>query len=198
MTTYRLSYKGELHEFDSLSESQKFIDGLPDRENVEILEAPRLFMLLNYPGAPLANWSDIADEIDKEWKAARTSAYRESLLSIFKTTMELVETTLIAPENTEKFRDNWQTHYRTFIVEEALIGKTVCVQTLDELTRREIAAGRLAPDDPLRKGAEAALAAPHASRAELEGLNHSETSKRSGVLRRVIGNIFRAQRQFLD
>ena len=41
--TYRLSYQDKMHEFSSLAEAQNFLDSLPSRAGVEILDAPLLF-----------------------------------------------------------------------------------------------------------------------------------------------------------
>ena len=51
-----------------------------------------------------------------------------------------------------------------------MVGTNVCVETLDEVTRREIDAGRMAEDDELRNLAKMSMAAPHMSRAELLAL----------------------------
>ncbi len=51
-----------------------------------------------------------------------------------------------------------------------MVGTNVCVGTLDEVTRREIDAGRMAEDDELRNLAKMSMAAPHLSRAELIAL----------------------------
>ena len=50
------------------------------------------------------------------------------------------------------------------------MGTNVCVETLDAVTRREVEADRMAPDDELRVAAVNGMAAPHYSRAELEAL----------------------------
>ena len=80
--------------------------------------------------------------------------------------MDIAETTL-APEDLEKFREARAQHYKTFIVQEWVIDGNVCTETLYEVTRREIDAGRMTSDNRLREIAETGMAAPHLTRAEL-------------------------------
>ena len=128
--------------------------------------APLIFQLLNAPGAPLINWREIIKEVEAEFAKAETSERRASLLNVFSTTMNAAETT-VAAEDLETFREARKKHYKLFIVQEALVGEVICVETLDEVTRREISAGRMSPDDRLREIAEQGMAEPHLSRAEL-------------------------------
>jgi hypothetical protein len=121
---------------------------------------------MNAPGAPLINWREIIKEINSEFGPAATTDYRVALLQMFKTTMDIAETT-IAPEDLETFRKARRKHYHSFIVQEALVGENICTETLDAVTQREIAADRMAPDDSLREIAVRGMAAPHLSRAEL-------------------------------
>ena len=188
--TYRLSYQDKMHEFSSLAEAQNFLDSLPSRAGVEILDAPLLFTYLNAPGAPITNWREIISEVDNEWKTAGTTDHRVALLAAFKATMDIAETT-IAPDDLQKFRDAREKHYKSFIVEETLVGQNVCTETLDAVTRREVEAGRMSANDPLRKGAEAAMAEPHLSRAELEVIARQQDEKRSGFWSRTFGKLFR-------
>jgi hypothetical protein len=166
MPLYRIVHESQVHEFSSMEAAQQFLDNLPSRVGVEIVEAPLLFQYLNAPGAPLVNWREINAEICEEFGRAKTEDYRVSLLAGFKATMDIAETT-VAPESLKTFQEARSKQYKTFIVEEALVGENVCVETLDLVTKREIAAGRMAPDHTLRKLAEESMAAPHLSRAEL-------------------------------
>lgn len=166
MSTYRLNFQGKMHQFETLLGAQEFLDKLPSRAGVEIVEAPLLFQLLNAPGAPLTNWREIIEEVNNEFGRVTTEENRAALLATFKATMDFAETT-VAPDNLQTFQEARQRHYKSFIVQEALVGSNVCVETLYAITKREIDAGRMAADDSLRKTAEMGVAAPHLSRAEL-------------------------------
>lgn len=129
-------------------------------------ELSPLEQLMDAPGAPLINWREILKEIESEFPRAITSDHRAALLATFKAVMDILETT-VAPEGLKEFQDARLTQYKTYIVQEALVGEDVCVETLHAVTEREIAAGRMAPDDGLRKTAEMGMFAPHLTRAEL-------------------------------
>jgi len=129
-------------------------------------KATPLEQLMDAPRAPLVNWRDIIQKIDNEFPGAETEEKRVALLAVFKATMDIAESQ-IAPEDVERFKEARSKHYKTFIVQECLVGQNVCTETLYAVTGREVAAGRMAPDDTLRKNAEAAMVAPHLTRAEL-------------------------------
>jgi hypothetical protein len=76
-------------------------------------EPMRLRQLLDSPGAPTMNWLEIAEEINVEWEKAATTDQRVALLTVFKATMNIVET-VIAPSSLEAFRDARRRHYKTF------------------------------------------------------------------------------------
>lgn len=126
----------------------------------------QLERLMDAPGAPLDNWREIIKEIDKEFPVAESEEKRVALLAVFKATMDIAEGT-IAQGDLERFRDARSKHYKSFLVQECLVGQNVCTETMYAVVQREVAAGRMAPDDTLRKTAEAAMAAPHFTRAEL-------------------------------
>ncbi len=148
-------------------------------------EPPRLQQLLNVPGAPLVNWREINKEICEEFGRATTLDYRIALLEGFKSTMDIAETSL-AHEDLKVFQEARLRQYKTFIVQEALVGQNVCVETLNAITQREIAAGRMAPDDELRKIAEMGMASPHASHAELMATAAHEADKPPSAWQRTL------------
>lgn len=117
-------------------------------------------------GAPI-DWQKIREEIHDEHDRATTTEERVALLGIFTAVMDLVERGGLSHEAMEKFRAARLADYRLLIVKECLVGENVCTETLDAVTQREVVAGRMAPDDELRKNAVLAMAAPHLSRAEL-------------------------------
>jgi hypothetical protein len=126
----------------------------------------RLQRLTEHPAHALANWREIVQEIDSEWNSAKTTEYRVALLHMFKATMDIAEATIV-PDDLQTFREAQRKHYHSFIVQEALVGNNICTETLFATTEREIAAGRMSPDDSLRQSAVTAMAAPHLSHAEL-------------------------------
>ena len=104
-------------------------------------EPVRLRQLLDAPDAPAANWREIAEEVNAEWEKATTTDQRVALLAVFKATMDIAET-VIAPGSVDAFKDARHRHYKTFVLQECMVGTNVCVETLDKVTRREIDAGQ--------------------------------------------------------
>ena len=129
-------------------------------------DAQSLQELLDEPGAPVHNWRVIAKKINEEFGRAESEVHRAALLEMFKATMDVAEQSIQA-DDLEKFRTARLQHYRTFIVQECLVGSNVCTESLFKVTTREVEAGRMAADDELRKTAEMAIVAPHHTRAEL-------------------------------
>jgi len=148
-------------------------------------ELPLLQQLLNARGAPLVNVQEILKEIARELGRAATTDDRVALLTLFKSTMDVVEST-VAPEDLRTFQDARIKHYRTYIVQEALVGEDVCVETLYAITQREIAAGRMAPDDELRRTAKMGMDAPHLSHAELVAMASNQRVKPRSIWQRVL------------
>src|SRR5215469_4615847 len=109
-------------------------------------EPVRLRQLLDALGAPAANWREAAEEVNVEWEKATTPDHRVALLAVFQATMDIAET-VIAPGSLDTFKDARHRHYKSFVLQECMVGTNVCVETLDEVTRREIDAGRMAEDD---------------------------------------------------
>lgn len=133
-------------------------------------------------GAPI-DWRKIREEIHYEHVRATTTEERVALLHIFKAVMDLVERSGLSPEDMEKFREARLKDYHSLIVGESLVGETICTETLDAITRREIEAGRMAPDDNLRQIAERGKAVPHLSRAELlEEEKRKATEQQAAIL----------------
>ena len=151
-------------------------------------EPTLLQQLIDAPGAPVSNWHEIANEINKEFDHA-TPAQRIALLKLLHSTMDIVSHH-VAPEDMEKFNEARQKQHRILVVQESVIGKNVCVEVLDAVTQREVAAGRMAPNDELRKLAITGMAAPHPSRAECEAVAAQDqitgAPKESGSLRRAM------------
>ena len=168
------------YQFGGWAEAQEFLDNLPPRSGVYIAEAPRLFELLNTIGAPQYKWQEIIDEINEEWDTVwndvNGESRRDALLSIFKATMVIAEAT-IDPEDLENFREARRKHYASFIYQESTVGGNLCVETLNAVTLREIAAGRMTMDNSCRQLAIKAMAEPHLTREELQKMETDNLNK---------------------
>lgn len=185
MPNYQLTYQDKVHKFETLSDAQEFLDQLPSRAGVEIIDGPLLFRLLNALGAPLTNWQEIIEEINSEFGRVQTEDSRSALLATFKAVMDIAETT-VPQEQLSAFQEARYKHYSSFIVQEALVGQNVCTETLYAVTSREVNAGRMAPDHKLRIAAESGMAAPHLSRAELIEAAAAQESKPTSIWQRFL------------
>lgn len=116
------------------------------------------------------DWPRLRKAIHDAHGATQSSTERVKLLQLFKQLMDHVATTQIASSDLAEFNESRAKDYRLLLVQEGLVGDNACVDTLDEITRREISAGRMSPDDELRQVTIQGLAASHPSRAELEAL----------------------------
>lgn len=170
-------YQGNPHRFASTEEAQAFLDTVQYKSEIEWVQAPLLFQLLNGVGAPLANWREIISEVDADFGRevdAEESVFRRpesferrgALLAVFKSVMDIVETRL-SGEELEKFRGAREHHYKVLVTQESVVKDHVCVETMYQVTTREIAAGRMPPDFSTRKLAEQGVAVPHLTRDEL-------------------------------
>lgn len=119
------------------------------------------------PDAAPPDWAEIREEMLEAHERAETTEERVALLEVFDALMDLVERSAVAPDELAAFRRTRLTDYRQMVVREAQIGDSICVETLDAVTQREIDAGRMSPDDELRDRVAREMAAPHATRAEL-------------------------------
>lgn len=105
------------------------------------------------------DWPQTRNEIHEAHEAAETEAERVLCLSAYKVLMDTVERQrLVKPDQWDNFRKARREDYRAFLIREAMIGVTdghIHTDRLAAVTRREVAAGRLSPDDDLRKLADA-------------------------------------------
>lgn len=101
--------------------------------------------------APL-DWSRMSKEIHAEHDRVITTLDRETLLGVHKTVMDHVEQQ-IRPENLEEFRKFRSQDYNQLLIKEAMIGNDDILDThvMAVITNREVAAGRMRPDDELHK-----------------------------------------------
>jgi hypothetical protein len=95
------------------------------------------------------DWRGLRDEIHNEFGQANTSEEREFLLETHKILNDLLERNLDDPEKIKMFQETRLKDYHLLIVQECLVGTNVSPKILDAVTRREVAAGRMAQDDEL-------------------------------------------------
>jgi hypothetical protein len=105
-------------------------------------------------GAPL-NWRRARKKIHEAHDAANTEAERVLCLRMHKAIMDAVERQgIIEKRNLAHFRKARQQDYNLLLVKEAVIGRThrnVPPAKMAAITRREVAAGRMSPNDGLHK-----------------------------------------------
>ncbi|MCZ2156760.1 MAG: hypothetical protein LC114_23180 [Bryobacterales bacterium] len=171
------NYKGNPHRFADTEEAQAFLDTVQYKSEIEWVQAPELFRQLNEVGAPLTNWREIINAVEEDFKrevAADEEVFRRAesferrgaLLQVFKSVMDIGESRL-AGEDLEKFRGAREHHYKVLLTRESLVDDNVCVETMYQVTTREIEAGRMPPDFSTRQIAEQGMAVPHLTRDEL-------------------------------
>ena len=100
------------------------------------------------------DWRSIRDEIHAEHDRAATTKDRETLLSVHKAVMDLVERNMPQGDDLEKFRTLRSQDYNLLLIKEAMIGDTSGIinqERMAEITSREVAAGRMSPHDELHK-----------------------------------------------
>jgi hypothetical protein len=129
---------------------------------------------------------EIRDKIFEEFDAAASSDQRSALLATFKATMDIAESHLAKNGDEQQlaaFREARADDYTRLLVKESTVDGTtdgtVSPEMLMAVTNREISAGRLTADDPIRQVAVKAAASPHLSQAEL--VEKTEAKKRSEV-----------------
>jgi hypothetical protein len=134
-------------------------------------------------GSPLP-WTKIREEISDEYEQA-SPADRVTLLNIYKVVMDGVERH-IGLADLETFRTARRQDYKRLLISECIVGEgDVSPDALEAVTRREVVAGRMAPDDELRR---LAILGPEGLAAQ-----QSQAPKTKGW-RRVLGRWGRSRR----
>jgi hypothetical protein len=112
-------------------------------------------LLVRMMSAGVATWPEARayrDEIVALNPSARTDEEQTALLFAFDSVMNRVEVDeLIAPESFADFRNVRKADYLMMLNVQAMDGDSIHPVRLDEITRREVAAGRLAADDEFRQ-----------------------------------------------
>ncbi len=139
----------------------------------------------------LANWQYVRQKIISRHEIASTVDEYITLLSLHKMLMDAVEQQLSEDEEIEKVQEVRNQDYNMFITRECTIGGSICIDTLYELTQRELEAGRMGPTHSLINLAVDAIAEPHYSREQL--LRQEEKIKKlenKPTISEVISRIF--------
>jgi hypothetical protein len=121
----------------------------------EILER---MLTAGYHGA-LREWNKFRNEIVKNFKRVSTTSERVALLRAYKALMDAVEQAPgLASKDIAEINEARLSEYRSMLVAEgAWPDGFLDPRKMEEITRREIEAGRMSPDDVLRKDTVRAL-----------------------------------------
>src|SRR5271154_7198232 len=98
------------------------------------------------------DWTAIRDDLHKEHERAKAPEERVQLLALHKIIMDKVEANVTDPADLEIFRKARDQDYCLLLVRETVSADgNISPALMDNVTRREIAAGRMPPDHNLRK-----------------------------------------------
>jgi hypothetical protein len=100
------------------------------------------------------DWRAFQQEIERLHKEARTQDEYVALLEAHRNLIAVAEH-CFPPDIAAEIRRIGESEYKLFLNIEAMEGDLINPTMLDRITAREVAAGRLAPDDEFRKLAEA-------------------------------------------
>jgi len=147
---------------------------------------------VNNNAKKLADWEKVRKEIINRHEKASTVEEYITLLSLHKMLMDSVEHQLPSSVDVEKFRELRRQDYNMLITRECTIGSSICIDTLYELTQRELEAGRMRPTHSLINIAVDAMAEPHYSREQLlrQQAKIQKTESKSN-LNKKLSRIFR-------
>lgn len=122
----------------------------------------------------------IREEIHNLAERAKSEAEHVTLLQIFNVIMDAMESGgNVEPDNLGAFRKVRDQDYHLLLTREILIGENASVELTARVTEREIAAGRMRQDDPLRVAAEEAATKPYLSIQELQQIERDRLAKNS-------------------
>jgi hypothetical protein len=147
------------------------------------MSAEELLEMTEKISSAVTNTQAIRDKIFEEFGAATSSEQRDSLLAMFTATMNVAESWLAGSgtqQQLEEFRRARADDYTKLLVNESTVAGVVSPVTFMAVTNREISAGRLTPDDPIRQVAvKAAAAIPQVTHGELLAI--AEAKERSDM-----------------
>jgi hypothetical protein len=138
------------------------------------MSAEELLKMTEKMSAAVTDTQSIRDKIFAEFDAAKTEDQRCSLLAMFKATMDVAESYIAETGDAKRlaeFKEARAKDYSRLVFTESADDGTLSgllsPEMLMAVTNREIAAGRLSPNDPIRLIAVQQAAAPHVSHAEM-------------------------------
>ncbi len=115
----------------------------------------------------LDEWKTLHNQILQEHENENSAEVSEKLLGLHQILLDKVEKSLPDNIEIEKFKAIRQKEYNTMLLREATIGGSLCVETLYEITQRELEAGRMQPTHEFIEIAIQATATEHYSREQL-------------------------------
>jgi hypothetical protein len=117
------------------------------------------------------DWVEVRKEIHEESEKATSPQDHDLLRALHFAVMSHVESTpdAVKPDHWETSKTARHQDFNLLIARECVVQPDghVSVDDLYRVTRQEIAAGRMDPNDKLAKDAEGAYAAPHLTRVQL-------------------------------
>lgn len=122
----------------------------------------------------------IREEIHELSECAESEIEHVTLLQFFQVIMDAMESGgNVEPANLDSFRLVRDQDYRLLLTREVLIGENASVELTALVTAREIEAGRMRHDDPMRLAVEDALTRPYLSIHELQRVERDRMAKHS-------------------
>ncbi|MGH1537268.1 MAG: hypothetical protein ACRBDX_04360 [Gammaproteobacteria bacterium] len=115
----------------------------------------------------LSDWQLVREDLINRHENAVSVEEYITLLALHKSLMDAVESQLPGGIDAEKVRKVSSKDYTMLLTRECTIGGSLCIDTLYEITQRELEAGRMGPTHDLINIAVDAIAEPHYSREQL-------------------------------
>jgi len=122
---------------------------------------------INIESSVLDNWKSLHDEVLTLHQASEHEDEYIFLLELYFKLMQNVESLFPDTIDAEKFSEIKDREYNMMLLRESTIGNSLCVETLYELTQRELEAGRMPPTHEFIDIAIQATASDHYSRDQL-------------------------------
>ena len=130
----------------------------------------------------------LREEIHDEFDRSSNSEERGELLRLFTILMDFAEKNMrdsgATVEQLASFSQAREQDYSLFLAKESTIDGNVCSDILDEVTRREITAGRMSSDHKLRELA--AIGTTFGVGTKKELIDRQRSNSQSPVWRRVM------------
>jgi hypothetical protein len=115
-------------------------------------------MMATVRQGPLVEWNKFRNEIVEHFRRTTSTTERVALLRVYKALMDAVEQSPgFAPEDMAKIKEARRSEYYLMLIAEGVGPDGLDPQKMEEITRREIEAGRMSPDDGFREDTVRAL-----------------------------------------